>query len=103
MLQRHSMNINELDFIAGGSAGETARDSFELFDHGLLNDHWNAASMMVDWGNLSSKVDSAWAKAGIQVTTKPFADNVYKKDGKVIPRDEALEHLNKNFKLVPVK
>ena len=102
MLQRNAMNLNELDYVAGGTISETADDSFELYDRGLLKDHYNAAEMAVEWKTLSAKVDDAWRKAGIDVITKPFGGNVYKQNGKTLTRDEAMEHLKKNFTQVPL-
>lgn len=102
MMNVNALEMNELDFVIGGSMGETAKDSFELYDHGLLKDHWCPGSMAFNWKSLSAKVDAAWAKAGIQVISNPFGDNVYKKDGKRITRDDALKHLDDNFHFISV-
>ena len=67
-----AMNINELDFVAGGSAAETAKDSFELWDRMLMDDHYGSAGIMIKWNEKSRNVDKAWAKAGVEVITKPF-------------------------------
>ena len=94
------MSMNELDAVAGGGMIETYKDSLELFERGLLDDHMNPAHLAAGWKNLSAKIDAAWAKAGIEVITKPLGGNVYKKDGKVIPREAALQHLSMNYKRV---
>lgn len=92
-----AMNINELDFVAGGSAAETAKDSFELWDRMLMDDHYGSAGIMIKWNEKSRNVDKAWAKAGVEVITKPFGSNVYRINGQEVDRDQALEHLKTNF------
>ena len=98
MKYAHAINVNELDFVAGGSAAETANDSFELWDRMLMNDHYGSVGIMASWSEKSSNVDKAWRKAGVEVITKPFSDNVYRINGKQVSRDDALAHLKDNFK-----
>lgn len=91
------LSDEELDAVAGSSFNETAADSFELYDHGLLKDYHNAVVTGAQWNKISSEVDKAWHKAGVDVITKPFGDNEYKIDGKIVTRNTALEQLDKKF------
>lgn len=91
------LNINELDYVAGGSTFECVDDSFELWDRQFLNDHWNTAEMLASWSEYSQKIDQAWSKAGVEVVSHPIRANKYKLNGKYVSRETALDHLAKNF------
>lgn len=97
------LKIDELSYVSGGNFDETTKDSFELFDRGLLKERYNKNDIIFNWEESSAKVDEAWRKAGIDVITNPFGYNVYKKDGKEINRYDAMEHLKKNFPQAPLK
>lgn len=99
MKNANAMNINELDFVAGGTAKETAKDSFELWEYGFMEDHYGTVGIWIDWATKSRNVDKAWAEAGVDVITSPFEANVYKIKGKQVSRDEALASLkNRPFR-----
>ena len=83
--------------MAGGSLMECARDSFALWDCQLLEEHWNSIEVLENWREISKLVDEAWLKAGVEVVSKPLGGSVYKIDGKVVSREDALTYLLENF------
>ena len=83
--------------MVGGSLLECARDSFALWDCQLLDEYWNTIEVLENWRNISTLVDEAWLKAGVEVVSKPLGGSVYKIDGKKVSRDDALTYLLENF------
>ncbi|MBR2734057.1 MAG: hypothetical protein IKD80_07420 [Selenomonadaceae bacterium] len=92
------INMNKLDLIAGGGYAETAKDSFELYDRKLMDDHYTQLGTFFHWESYSPKVDDGWKKAGVHVVTHFAADNEYSINGKNVDRDTAIAHLQTNFK-----
>ena len=83
--------------MVGGSLLECARDSFALWDCQLLEEHWNSIEVLENWRNISTLVDEAWLKAGVEVVSKPLGGGVYKIDGKMVSRADALAYLLDNY------
>ena len=82
-LANAAMNDDELDKVAGGFSGDTARDSQFLYEHGLVDSYsGNGLSILLRWNSESAAVDAGWSKAGITCVTKPCKENLYFKDGK---------------------
>ena len=98
ILQEEMLSDEELENVAGGTIGETAGDSQILYDHGLMDNHYDSIPVMFSWKSKSAEVDAGWAKAGITCVTKPFGSNQYFMNGKEISRGEAYDHLKANFK-----
>ena len=97
-LANAAMSEDELDNVAGGSSGGTARDSQFLYEHGLIDSYsGNGLSILLRWNSESAAVDAGWSKAGITCVTKPCKENLYFKDGKEITHDEAIAHVKANF------
>ncbi len=92
------LSDEELEQVAGGSIGQTSKDSRILYDYGLMNDHYGSIPMLFCWKSKSAEVDAGWAKAGITCVTKPFGRNQYFIKGKEITRRDAFYHLKANFK-----
>ena len=100
-LANAAMSDDELDNVAGGFSGDTARDSQFLYEHGLVDDYSaNGLSILLKWNSESAAVDAGWSKAGITCVTKPCKDNLYFKDGKQITHDEAIAHVQANFQKI---
>ena len=83
--------------MVGGSLLECARDSFALWDCQLLDEHWNTIEVLENWRNISTLVDEAWLKAGVEVVSKPLGGSIYKIDGKMVSRADALTYLLENY------
>ena len=83
--------------MVGGSLLECARDSFALWDCQLLDEYWNTIEVLENWRNISTLVDEAWLKAGVEVVSKPLGGGVYKIDGKMVSRADALAYLLDNY------
>ena len=99
-LANAAMSDEELDQVAGGGMPETSEDSKLLYERGLVDDWHGNEHTMFHWNSDSAAVDAGWSKVGITCVTKPFADNLYFKDGQQISRYEAHKYLKENFKQV---
>jgi len=94
------LSDEDLDNVAGGTIGETAKDSEILYDYGLVKEWHTSLHMIFHWESGSAEVDDGWSKAGITCVTKPFSNNKYFKDGKQISRDEAMNIVKSKFKRI---
>jgi len=43
------ISMNELNLTAGGGYAETAKDSFELYDRKLMDDHYTQLGTFFHW------------------------------------------------------
>lgn len=78
-----------MNTVTGGTFIETASDSHCLYDRHLMREQYNFLDLMFDWKDLSKRVDEGWRNAGIISVTRPFTNNEYHMDGKLISRKEA--------------
>ena len=76
------LNEEQLDKVAGGNRDELALDTQLFNTMGGINDS--------NVNGIAAKINSLWAKAGIQVTYNDFGANSYSVGGQQITRNEAI-------------
>lgn len=86
----NEMNIEDLEFVVGGTIGNSLSDSKFLTAAGVMDGEIGAWDMTFHWNTYSAKVDEAWKKAGVRCVSDPVWDNVYYVNGKPVSRNDAI-------------
>ncbi len=106
--KNQELSLEEMDKVSGGNWGETGNDSQFLNDMGLAGNRYGGFKAMLYWGEVSSMVDSGYAKGGITCVTRPGSslENRYYigETGKEVSQFEAMSYVaNKLGKKVDLK
>lgn len=90
-LSEELLNEEQLDKVAGGNRDELALDT-QLFN--TMGGRFQAYTLEEitdsNVNGIAAKINSLWAKAGIQVTYNDFGANSYSVNGQQITRNEAI-------------
>ncbi len=74
------------------SVGSTSSDSEFLHEIGICSDSSGWTDTIFHWGNVSNKVDKAWAGVGVTSVTNFAGENSYYINGREVTRREAVEY-----------
>ena len=83
----------ELNMVAGGDIRETYDDSCRLYKAGYMEKRLSFYDFVLDWGDSSDMVDTAWKEVGVISVTHPLERTEYIYDLHDITRAQALELL----------